>query len=87
MRTADNPINTPAGPDFRNIYRYHRKTVPPDRPYFAMGSFASRHPRGANFVFGDGHVEFLSEDLDLDTYFAFATRSSQEIEDEYAPQF
>jgi prepilin-type N-terminal cleavage/methylation domain-containing protein/prepilin-type processing-associated H-X9-DG protein len=86
MRTADNPVNTPAGPEYRDHFRHHRKTESPDRPYFAMGSFASRHPRGANFVFGDGRVEFITEDIDLDTYFAYASRGSEEVDDEYAPQ-
>jgi len=85
MRTADNPVNTPAGPEYRDFYRYHRKTESPDRPYFAMGAFGSRHPRGANFVFADGRVEFISEDIDLDTYFAYASRATEEIDDKYAP--
>jgi prepilin-type processing-associated H-X9-DG protein len=50
-----------------------------------MGAFGSKHPRGANFVFADGRVEFISEDVDLDTYFAYATRSSQDEIDDYAP--
>jgi prepilin-type N-terminal cleavage/methylation domain-containing protein/prepilin-type processing-associated H-X9-DG protein len=85
LRAADNPINTPAGPDFQDFYKYHRKSVSPDRPYFAMASFGSKHPRGANFVLADGHVDFISEDIDLDAYFAFASRAGQEINDKYAP--
>ncbi len=81
MRTADNPLNTPPG-----LGKIHRKRVDPSGPYFANGAFASRHSRGANFVFADGRVEFISEDIDLDTYFAFATRASQEINDPYAPR-
>ena len=80
MRTADNPVNTPPG-----LGKTHRKRVDPLGPYFANGAFGSRHPRGANFVFADGHVDFVSEDIDLDAYFAFATRASQELSDEYAP--
>ncbi|MEZ6091610.1 MAG: DUF1559 domain-containing protein [Pirellulaceae bacterium] len=30
--------------------------------------FSSRHPGGANFLWGDGHVTFVSEDVDLDLY-------------------
>ena len=84
MRTADNPINTPAGPEYKDFYKYHRKSEPPDRPYFAIGAFGSKHPHSANFLFADGRVEFVSEDIDLDTYFAYATRASQEIKDKYA---
>jgi len=85
MRAADNPINTPAGPEYKDFYKYHRNAVAPDRPYFAMAAFASKHPRGANFVFADGRVEFITEDIDLDTYFAYASRASEEIDDKYAP--
>jgi prepilin-type N-terminal cleavage/methylation domain-containing protein/prepilin-type processing-associated H-X9-DG protein len=86
MRTADNPVNTPAGPEYRDHFRYHRKAESPDRPYFAMGAFGSRHPRGANFMFADGRVQFVSEDIDLDAYFAYASRASEEINDKYAPR-
>jgi prepilin-type N-terminal cleavage/methylation domain-containing protein/prepilin-type processing-associated H-X9-DG protein len=80
MRTADNPVNT-----FPGLGKTHRKRVDPSGPYYANGAFASRHARGANFVFADGHVDFISEDIDLESYFAFASRASQEINDEYAP--
>jgi prepilin-type processing-associated H-X9-DG protein len=32
------------------------------------GAFASRHPGGAQFVYVDGHVEFIQESIDLDLY-------------------
>ena len=32
------------------------------------GAFASNHAGDAQFVFGDGHVEFISDNIDLDTY-------------------
>lgn len=80
MRTTDNLVNTPPG-----LGITHRKRDDPLGPYMANGGFASRHPRGANFVFADGHVDFISEDIDRDTYWAFASRSSQEINDIYAP--
>ncbi len=32
------------------------------------GAFASRHPGGAQFVYVDGHVGFLQEDIDFDLY-------------------
>ena len=73
MRTTDNPVNTPPGQG-----KTERDRFPPDRPYFANGGFASRHPRGANFVFADGHVDFISEDIDLEAYVALGTRASQD---------
>jgi prepilin-type processing-associated H-X9-DG protein len=39
-----------------------------DNPAINNGAFASNHPGGANFVYGDAHVEFISENIDLDTY-------------------
>ena len=80
MRTCDNPINTLPGHG-----KTHYNRIAATQGYYANGAFASRHPRGANFMFGDGRVEFISEDIDLDTYFAFASRASQEIDDEYTP--
>ena len=32
------------------------------------GAFASRHPGGAQFLYGDGHVDFLEESVDFDLY-------------------
>jgi prepilin-type N-terminal cleavage/methylation domain-containing protein/prepilin-type processing-associated H-X9-DG protein len=32
------------------------------------GAFASRHPGGAQFVYVDGHVDFVEESIDLDLY-------------------
>jgi prepilin-type N-terminal cleavage/methylation domain-containing protein/prepilin-type processing-associated H-X9-DG protein len=32
------------------------------------GAYSSKHPHGANFCFGDGHVTFISEDIDMPTY-------------------
>lgn len=32
------------------------------------GAFASRHPGGSQFAYADGHVEFVEESIDLETY-------------------
>ena len=42
----------------------------------------SNHPSGANGVFADGHVQFLSEQIQLRTLGAICTRSKGEIIDE-----
>jgi prepilin-type processing-associated H-X9-DG protein len=80
VRTTDNPVNTPPGEPV-----WHYKRVGAADAYFANGAFASRHPGGANFVFADGHVEFITENIDLETYQAFGSRASQEVDDKYAP--
>jgi prepilin-type N-terminal cleavage/methylation domain-containing protein/prepilin-type processing-associated H-X9-DG protein len=32
------------------------------------GAFASKHPGGAQFVYADGHVQFVEESIDFDVY-------------------
>lgn len=39
------------------------------------GSFASFHPGGCHFVFGDGHAAFLNEDIDQVTLASLTTRA------------
>jgi prepilin-type N-terminal cleavage/methylation domain-containing protein/prepilin-type processing-associated H-X9-DG protein len=41
-------------------------------------SYGSRHPGGANFVFADGSVRFISETIDLKTFKALGTRAGGE---------
>ncbi len=40
--------------------------------------FGSDHPGGALFVYADGHVEFLSETMDMDAYQALSTYKGAE---------
>lgn len=37
------------------------------------GAFASRHPGGAQFVYADGHVDFVEESIDFDLYQQLST--------------
>jgi prepilin-type N-terminal cleavage/methylation domain-containing protein/prepilin-type processing-associated H-X9-DG protein len=68
MRSTENPINTPPGTGIvLNLYGYQ-----------ANGAFGSRHPGGALFGFGDGHVQFISDVVDLVVYRAMATRAGSE---------
>ena len=85
MRNTDNAINFPSGPDFRVVYQpfLHPKKEAPDRRYYAAGAFGSRHPGGANFCFADGHVDFLTDDIDLILYQEQSTRAQQELNDIY----
>lgn len=41
--------------------------------------FGSFHTGGVNFVYGDGSVKFLADDLDLDIYVALASRNGEEV--------
>lgn len=61
-------------------------TPPGDPPYYNApggtkdnGAFGSYHPGGANFGFGDGHVTFLSENIDMFVYRAMSTRAGDEV--------
>jgi prepilin-type N-terminal cleavage/methylation domain-containing protein/prepilin-type processing-associated H-X9-DG protein len=66
MRTTTNPLNTPPG--------LGQVVGPADGvTQGSNGAFASRHPGGGNFAFGDGHVEFLPEEIDMTTYQAMST--------------
>ena len=48
--------------------------------YITTGAFASRHPGGTQFAFGDGHVEFIGEDIALNIYQARSTRAREDDE-------
>lgn len=54
LRSTRNPLNTPSG---EGVVRNQRN-----------GAFGSRHPGGANFVFGDGHVQFVTDDIEMSVY-------------------
>jgi len=56
----------------------------PGDPYSDVNQFTSRHGRGANFLFCDGHVRYLNNSMDYATYKALSTRSwSEVISDNY----
>ncbi|MDY0167346.1 MAG: DUF1559 domain-containing protein [Thermoguttaceae bacterium] len=68
QRSTHNPLNTPPGePEFNTTYGFN-----------VNAAFGSRHPMGANFGFGDGHVTFISDNIDLATYRALSTRAGGE---------
>jgi prepilin-type processing-associated H-X9-DG protein len=49
--------------------------------YETVGAFASRHPGGAQFAYGDGRVQFISEDIAIGLYWAASTHAgSDDIE-------
>ena len=72
FRTTRTPLNTPPGVDggagrigFSGSGAY------------SNGGFASHHPGGANFAFGDGHVEFVTDSIDLVSYTMMSCRADE----------
>jgi prepilin-type N-terminal cleavage/methylation domain-containing protein/prepilin-type processing-associated H-X9-DG protein len=67
-RATENPLNTfPGFTPFDPTYGIN-----------VNGAFASRHPGGSQFMFGDSHVEFLGENIDDALYKALSTRKGGE---------
>jgi len=77
MRSTNNPLNAPPGSGTVAITNNGLSGLPSS----ATGAFASRHPAGANFAFGDGHVRYLSNQVDLATYQALSTIAGFEAVD------
>ena len=44
-----------------------------------MDDFSSYHATGTQFVFADGSIQWIAEDIDLNVYRALATRAASEI--------
>jgi prepilin-type N-terminal cleavage/methylation domain-containing protein/prepilin-type processing-associated H-X9-DG protein len=70
IRMTTNPLNTPPGEGVADAG---------NASYGALnGAFGSYHPGGANFGYGDGHVEFLADSIDFTLYQALSTRSGED---------
>ena len=65
MRSTRNPINTAPGAGI--VFELRN------------GAFASSHPNGSQFLSGDGHVSFISENIDIGIYRAASTISGGEV--------
>jgi prepilin-type N-terminal cleavage/methylation domain-containing protein/prepilin-type processing-associated H-X9-DG protein len=75
LRNTGTPINHTVDPD-----------APPDpaakfQPAgdLAVGGFGSRHPGGANILFGDGAVRFLNDQIDNDLYQQYGHRADGKL--------
>jgi prepilin-type N-terminal cleavage/methylation domain-containing protein len=53
--------------------------LPGESPEWARGIWGSEHPGIAQFMFLDGHVQAISENVDLDTLKAMSTIAGQEV--------
>jgi len=70
-RVTDVPLNTPPNVDAK---------VVGENTANVNGAFASRHPGGAQFTFLDGHVEFVTENIDFDLYQNMSTIAGTPLE-------
>jgi prepilin-type processing-associated H-X9-DG protein len=79
LRNTRNPLNTRAGnvPDPNSTTKGTLSdcTYATGNPFAPCwnGAFGSEHSGGANFVFIDGHVQFISENISMTTYQAIST--------------
>jgi prepilin-type N-terminal cleavage/methylation domain-containing protein/prepilin-type processing-associated H-X9-DG protein len=69
MRSTENPLNTPPGTGSCDTYY---------SPSRWNSAFASRHPGGSQFGFGDGHVKFIKENISQSAYEALSTRAKND---------
>ncbi len=51
----------------------------PGSPGTEVNGFASQHPGGSNFLFADGHVQFLQTSMNHQVYKALSTRAGGEV--------
>ncbi|MGD9127616.1 MAG: DUF1559 domain-containing protein, partial [Planctomycetia bacterium] len=84
-RSTSNPLNSPAWVEGTTVPSSYKAWEPQhgSDPLRYSGAFISLHPGGANFTFGDGHVEFISENIAEIPYKALSTRSGNENIAEY----
>jgi prepilin-type processing-associated H-X9-DG protein len=75
------PPGSPALPQVQNsagMVLGHTSEGPPNSPGLECNNFSSRHGDGAQFVFVDGHVQFISTYIDRTIFNALATRAGGE---------
>lgn len=70
IRTTRTPLNIPPGIDGGVGLALESQA-------YSNGGFASNHPGGANFAFGDGHVEFLNDSIDQESYTLRSCRADE----------
>ncbi|MBI3862300.1 MAG: DUF1559 domain-containing protein [Planctomycetia bacterium] len=61
----------------------HTQEGAPNAPGIECNNFSSQHTGGAQFVFADGHVQFISKNINRATFQALSTRSGGEAVGEF----
>lgn len=75
------PPDSPAVPFIENasgMVLGHSFEGPPNAPGLECNNFSSEHADGANLVFCDGHVQFISSTMDKKLFRALSTRAGHE---------
>ncbi|MEN1679700.1 MAG: DUF1559 domain-containing protein, partial [Planctomycetota bacterium] len=67
LRSTENPLNLPPNSSYLNG-NPAATFMPLEGQTVLNGAFGSRHPGGGNFAFGDGHVEFFTDEIDTTMY-------------------
>ena len=76
LRNTGSPINSLLPP---GVVVAPPPGAPPNIGLLAVGGFGSSHNGGANFVFGDGAVRFLSENLSMKILHQLGHRADGEL--------
>lgn len=80
--SAESPNRWSAATRYVDCFRttYYPLNTFPGQPVTSNGAFASRHPGGCQFLFGDGRVVMLNENIDAPrVYQALSTRAASEM--------
>jgi prepilin-type N-terminal cleavage/methylation domain-containing protein/prepilin-type processing-associated H-X9-DG protein len=87
-----NPYHAPPGPAYDNadfgeafVLAHCNATHLPsaDFPFYDPDTYYSYHPQGANFLFADGSVHYLTKSINPTTYQALATIAGSEVANDW----
>ncbi|MBS0265270.1 MAG: DUF1559 domain-containing protein [Planctomycetes bacterium] len=80
------PPGSPASPEIQiaaGMVLGHTQEGAPNAPDIECNNFSSQHLGGAQFVFADGHVQFVSKNINRTIYQALSTRAGGETIGDY----
>lgn len=75
------PAGSPAAPELQHASGMtlgHTQEGAPNAPDIECNNFSSAHSGGAQFVFADGHVQFISKNINRAIFQALSTRAGGE---------